>query len=209
MLMNLLRTVVGEARCRAFDWRHRVRTCGTAELKGLTIAGANANHGVFYHPSHPKFLFEVLGALDIDYSRYSFVDLGSGKGRVLLVASEFPFLVIVGVEFARELHEVASENIRRYRSNSQKCKQVQSLHADATEFEFPTGPLVLYLANPFGPGVLVPVLRNLQKSLVANPRDGILIYTAAFHGQLVESETTLKCVERSTYHNTYRVVPAD
>jgi SAM-dependent methyltransferase len=204
MVIDLLRSVVGEARCRAFDFRHRVSTCGTAELKGLTIAGKNVSHGVFYHPSHPKFLFEVLGSLDIDYRSYSFVDLGSGKGRVLLVASEFPFLKVVGVEFARELHEVASENIRRYRSSSQKCKQVQSLHGDATEFEFPPGPLVLYLANPFGPGVLVPVLHNLQKSIESNPRDVVLVYTAAFHGDLVEQETSLRCIERSTYHNTYR-----
>jgi len=209
MLMNLLRSVVGEARCRAFDWQHRVRTCGTAELKGLTIAGENAGHGVFYHPSHPKFLFEVFGALDIDYSRYTFVDLGSGKGRVLLVASEFPFLEVQGVEFARELHEVAVENIKGYRSSSQKCKKVHSRHGDATEFQFPPEPLVLFLANPFGPGVLVPVLHNLQKSLESNPRDVILIYTAAFHGKLVESETSLKCVAHATYHNTYRVAPAE
>lgn len=207
MLTDLLRNVVGEARCRVFDWRHGVRTCGTANLDALTIAGDNVSHGVFYHPSHPKFLFEVLGALDIDYQQYAFVDLGSGKGRVLLVASEFPFREIVGVEFARELHEIACENIRKYRSASQKCKQVQSRHGDATEFEFPAGPLVLYLANPFGPGVLVPVLRNLQESLASEPRDIILVYTAAFHDNLVERETSLKCIERSTYHNTYRVPP--
>jgi SAM-dependent methyltransferase len=208
MLFDVLKSVVGEARCRAFDWRHRVRTCGTAELKGLTIAGDNASHGVFYHPSHPKFLFLVMGSLDIDYSSYTFVDLGSGKGRVLLVASEFPFAEVVGVEFARELNEIACENIRSYRSSTQKCAQVQSLHADASEFEFPPGPLVIYLFNPFGPGVLVPVLRNLQRSLDAQPRDVVLIYIAPFHGDLVERETMLKCVERSTYHNTYRV-PAE
>ena len=208
MLTDLLRKAVGEARCRAFDWRHRVRTCGTANLDALTITGDNASHGVFYHPSHPKFLFEVLGSLDIEYCRYQFVDLGSGKGRVLLVASEFPFSEVRGVEFARELHQIAAENIRRYRSASQKCKKVQSLHGDATEFEFPPLPLALYLANPFGPGVLVPVLRNLQKSLESHPRDAVLVYTAPFHDRLIESETMLKCVERSEYHNTYRMPPS-
>ena len=76
----MLRTIVGEARCRLFDWRHRVHTCGIVGLNTLTIKSDNARHGVFYHPSHPKFLFEILAALDIDYERYSFVDLGSGKG---------------------------------------------------------------------------------------------------------------------------------
>jgi hypothetical protein len=204
MLTGILRSVVGEARCRVFDWRHGISTCGTAQLTGLTIVGDNATHGVFYHPSHPKFLFEVIGALNIDFEKYTFVDLGSGKGRVLLVASEFPFREVIGVEFARELHEIACKNVRGYRSASQKCKEVRPLHADASDFEFPTAPLVLYLSNPFRPGVLRPVLHNLQRSIDKNPREVILMYAAPFHGALIEQETVLRCTERSRYHNTYR-----
>ncbi len=208
MLLDAVRSFVGEARCRAFDWRHRVRTCGDAKLEVLTILGGNARHGVFYHPTRPKLVFAVLESLDIDYERYHFVDLGSGKGRVLLIASEFPFQEICGVEFARELHEIACENIRRYRSSSQKCKKIRSIHGDAAAFELPARPLVLYLANPFGPGVLVPVLRNLQRSLERDPRDVILLYAAPFHDPLVETETMLRRVERSMYHNAYRKPPS-
>src|SRR5437763_5354229 len=136
-MLTLLRKAVGEARCRVFDWRHGVRTCGSATLDRLTITGENVKHGVFYHPSTPKFLFEVLGSLEIDYPQYDFVDLGSGKGRVLLIASEFPFRQIQGVEFAQELHEIAGDNIRRYRSASQRCRKVATLRADATEVKFP------------------------------------------------------------------------
>ncbi len=200
----ILRALVGEARCWLFDCRHGVQTCGTVDLNKLTIKSDNARHGVFYHPSHPKFLFEIMGALDIDYERYAFVDLGSGKGRALLVASEFPFREVRGVEFARELHEMACDNIQRYRSATQKSKNVRSIHGDAIDFEFPTLPLVLFLANPFGPGVLVPVLRRLQASLASHPRDTIILYAAPFHSDLVERETRLTCVERSVYHNTYR-----
>ena len=81
MLANILRNLVGEARSRMYDWRHRVRTCGTVELAKLTTKGDNAHHGVFYQPTHPKHLFEVLSSLDIPYDRYVFIDLGSGKGR--------------------------------------------------------------------------------------------------------------------------------
>jgi SAM-dependent methyltransferase len=201
---NALRNVVGEARCRFFDWRHGIRTCGDANLSDLTLVGNSADHGVFYHPTHPKFLFEVFSSLKIDFPSYSFVDLGSGKGRVLLVASEFPFTEIIGVEFATELHEVASRNLRSYRSKTQRCKNVRSLNVDALEFELPLRPLVLYLFNPFRPAVLIPVLQRLQRSIDSHPRDVILIYQAPFHGSLVEQETALRCVEQSTYHNTYR-----
>ena len=206
MLGHLLKIIVGATRCRVFDWRYKVRTCGVVSLDKLTIEGDNVRHGIFYHPTHPKFLFEVLGALDIDYARYRFIDLGSGKGRVLLVASEFPFREVLGVEFARELHEIACQNLRRYRSPSQKTRNVRSVYGDAIAFEFPVAPLVLFLVNPFGPGVLVPVLRRLQQSLTAHPRDAIIVYAAPDHGELIERETVLKCVERSIYHNTYRVL---
>jgi histone methylation protein DOT1 len=204
MLSETLLNAVGQARCRYFDWRHGVRTCGDAKLADLTLVGNNADHGVFYHAAHPKFLFEVFSSLEIDYPSSTFVDLGSGKGRALLVASEFPFAEIIGVEFAAELHAIASENIRRYRSATQKCRNVSSVNLDAAEFEFPLTPLVLYLFNPFRPAVLTPLLQRLQRSLDSHPRDVTLIYAAPFHASLIEQHTALRCVEQSTYHNTYR-----
>lgn len=200
---DALLTAVSEARCRLFDWRHGVRTCGTVNLSDLTLVGSNAGHGRYY-PSHPKFLFEVLSSLNIDFPSYTFVDVGSGKGRVLLVASEFPFSEIIGVEFATELHEIACQNIRSYRSKTQKCKNVKSLNLDAVEFEYPLTPLVLYLFNPFRPPVLVPVLQHLQRSLDSHPRDVILLYETPYHGALIEQHTALRCVQESTWHNTYR-----
>jgi hypothetical protein len=204
---DALRNAVGEARCRFFDWRHGVRTCGGANLADLTIVGSNTGHGGRYYPSHPKLLFEVLSSLNIDYPSYTFVDVGSGKGRILLVASEFPFAEIIGVEFAAELHEIASRNIRNYRSKTQRCKNVKSLNLDAVEFEFPLTPLVLYFFNPFRPPVLVPVLQNLQRSIDSHPRDVILLYETPYHGALIEQHTSLKCIEQSTWHNTYRYTP--
>jgi hypothetical protein len=204
MLTDTLKNAIGEARCRFFDWQHGVSTCGNANLADLTIVGDNAGHGVFYHPSHPKFLFEVFSSLKIDYPNYTFVDLGSGKGRALLVASEFPFKEVLGVEFAVELHEIAAQNIQRYRSKTQKCKNIKSLNLDALEFEIPLTPLVLFLCNPFRPDVLTPVLQRLQASLDSHPRDVTLIYGAPFHGSLIEQQTALRCVEQSTYHNTYQ-----
>jgi len=204
LVPDVLLNAVGEARCRIFDWRHGVRTCGEAKLNDLTLVGNNAEHAVFYHAAHPKFLFEVFSSLKLNYPSYTFVDFGSGKGRALLVASEFPFSEIVGVELATELHEIASRNIRNYRSKTQKCKNVKSLNVDAAEFELPLTPLVLYLFNPFRPAVLIPVLQRLQRSLNSHPRDVTLIYVAPFHAPLIEQETALRCVEESVYHNTYR-----
>ena len=204
MLINALRNAVGQARCKIFDWQHGVRTCGAINLTDLTIVGNNSSHGGIYYPSHPKFLSEVIGSLKIDYPSYMFVDYGSGKGRVLLAASEFPFCEVIGVEFATELHEIASQNIRSYRSKTQKCKNIKSLNLDAIEFDVPLTPLVLYFFNPFRPPVWVPVLQRLQRSVEAHARDVILIYENPCHASLIEQHTAFRCIEKSTYHHTYR-----
>src|SRR5436190_1524408 len=157
--------MIGEDRCRLYDWRHEVSTCGDVALADLEVIGQNGKHGVSYAPSHPTFLFRLLDGLAIDYKRYQFVDLGSGKGRVLLVASEFPFRGITGVEFAPELHDIALDNVRRYKSRTQRCGNITCVNGDAMQYEFPREPTVALMFNPFRPAVMVPILRRLQASL--------------------------------------------
>ena len=60
-------------------------------LAGLTIRGNNREYGHDYRPT-PCALFEwLVGAINYDLSRLTFVDYGAGKGRVLLLASQHPF----------------------------------------------------------------------------------------------------------------------
>jgi hypothetical protein len=191
-----------------FDWQHHISTCGSASLATLTVRGENAHHGAAYDPTHPKLVFEILDGLRINYRDYIFVDLGSGKGRTLFVASEFSFQKIIGVEFAEELHEIALKNARDYRSRTQKCKDIECLLMDASQFVIPTVPTVFFLYNPFRPPVLIPVLRNIDKSLSDDPRDVLFVYVAAFHAQLIERETRMCQVGQGPYHKMYRFTPA-
>jgi len=45
-----------------------------------------------------------MQAMPIDLSKFTFIDLGAGKGRALLMASDYLFQKIIGVEFMPELH---------------------------------------------------------------------------------------------------------
>ena len=128
-----------------------------------------------------------------------------GKGARFLVASEFPFRRITGVEFASELHDIAVQNVKNYRSSSQLCRDIQCVNGDAMQYVFPDEPTVLFMFNPFRPAVLVPILRRLQASLEQNPRDVLLLYAAPFYGELVEQETMLRCIARERYHNSYGI----
>jgi SAM-dependent methyltransferase len=106
----------------------------------------------------------------LDYSKFTFVDLGSGKGRVLMVAAKFSFARAVGVEFSPELHEIAVRNIGVLAAQTSSCSSVEALCLDAAAYEFPATPLVVYLYNPFLPPLMRIVMQHLADSLRSSPR---------------------------------------
>src|SRR5262249_30130732 len=118
----------------------------------------------------------------IDFGEFTFIDIGSGKGRVLLMAAHYPFRRIVGVELLPELHRVAQENIGKLKSDSQRYFSVESICGDACEFVFPPGPLVVYLFNPLPEARLKQLIDNLKRSLCENPRLAYVLY----HNPLLE-----------------------
>jgi hypothetical protein len=161
----------------AFDRRFGVDTAGELPLTQLGMSGAEARrgHGV-YRPTWTHVFREALDKLPIDLDRFTFVDYGSGKGKALLLASDYPFEEIVGVEFARPLHEIAARNIERYSSPAQRCRALRSECADALHFEPPLRPLVCFLFNPFDEATTGAVLDRVGESVRQRPRDVFLVY---------------------------------
>lgn len=93
---------------KRLDRKYNVDTCGSLHLYELTLIDSkNEKSGSIYDPVPVKMLKYLLSCITKDLSQYTLIDFGSGKKRVLLTASEYNFLNIIGVEFAIELHEVA------------------------------------------------------------------------------------------------------
>ena len=181
--VRLLRTRrAGEAarrRSLEFDRRHATDTAGIVRLGALRIESPNRDLGVRYQPSDPDGFRSLLEALPVDLKDYVFVDLGSGKGRVLLLASEFPFRRVVGVEFAQELNEIAERNVAIYGSARRRCGDVRTVTADAADYLLPEEPVVLYLYNPFAPEVLRRHLERNRDSLESGSRPVYVLLTGA------------------------------
>jgi hypothetical protein len=166
-----------------YDWEYRVNTTSAA------VGWRDRLLGVFHSPYQPteSVLFhEMIAALSaqagFDFGEFTFIDFGSGKGRTLLMASDYPFRRIVGVELLPALHGAAQENLSKYRSESQRCFAMESICADATEFPFPIEPTVLFLFNPFPEPGLRRVIANLEQSLREHPRKVYVLY----HNPLLE-----------------------
>ncbi len=160
-----------------YDWEHRVNT--TSGAVGWRDRLLGAFHSA-YQPTEPAVFHEMLGALraqaNVYFEDFTFIDLGSGKGRTLLMAADYPFRRIVGVELLLSLNEIALQNLRQYSSESQKCFALESICADATTFSFPGGPLLIYLFNPFPEAGLRRTLANLNQSPRQHPRPAYLLY---------------------------------
>jgi hypothetical protein len=122
-----------------------------------------------------------MSVLDIAFQDFVFVDLGSGKGRALLMAAQFPFRRIVGVEFALELHRAAERNVARYAHSGQRCRWFELTCVDAAEFPLPDEPLVVFLYNPFGRRVMRQVAANVWRSWRSSRREIYVMYLNPFH----------------------------
>jgi SAM-dependent methyltransferase len=160
-----------------------------------------------YQASEPALFHEIMQALPVRRDGFTFIDLGSGKGRTLLMASDYSFRRIIGVELLEELNEIARRNVARYNNERQKCFAIESLSGDARGFDFPGEPSVLYLFNPFPKHVLQEVLENLQRSLAASPREVFVIYHNMIYERVFVDCDWLRPVLRTTQYAIYEARP--
>jgi SAM-dependent methyltransferase len=179
-----------------YDFEHGVDT--TWANVSLRTRLRELLSGGQYQPSEPALFHELLNSMPVAVDGFTFIDLGSGKGRTLLMASEYPFRRIIGVELLAELNQIAQQNIARYRSQQpQKCSAIESHAGDARSFEFPPEALVLYLFNPFPEYVLREVLANLHRSVTALPRQVYVIYHNLVHENVFADQEWLRPVQRT------------
>jgi predicted RNA methylase len=159
-----------------------------------------------YQPTVETEFAEIMQQLTtVDFETFTFIDLGSGKGRALLMAAMYPFARVVGVEVQPELDAIARRNIESFDEPAQQCHNIESLCADAREYEFPAENIVLYLFNPFPDYVLREVLRNLTASARETPRRIFVLYNAPFEKQEFERIPELRIFFQTAQYQLYRI----
>jgi SAM-dependent methyltransferase len=121
-----------------------------------------------------------LGVSDED----TFVDFGCGKGRVVHQAAKHPFRRVIGVEVSPRLAEIARRNLAMG-SHQHRCRDVEIVVADVTDFQVPDDLTIGYFFHPFGEKTLAPVLRGIIDSIDRHPRCVRLIFVRRDHAPLV------------------------
>jgi SAM-dependent methyltransferase len=176
-----------------FDAEYGVRTSGLVAGRHLKSGHRHDRHATAYYGVAPS----VQRALIIRWRKSgpaaaiaetTFVDLGAGMGRAVLLASELGFKAVVGVELHPALAAIARKNVRVWRAAGREQGPIRIVEGDAVEFVLPEGPVLVFLFNPFGAPVLRRLLRGWKKASAGREAGLDLLYVNNEHEGVLERE---------------------
>ena len=188
-----VRLLYGNAwdRTHPYDRAHGTDTSGMIGTSQLPTHDPAHRHARAYAGSQPSIIRASLAALP-QLNTFTFVDLGCGKGRPLLVASEFPFADIVGVELSPSLAEIARRNAAIMANRFPDRTAVRIVTGNATEFPLPAGNLIVFLYNPFGDELIDDVVKAVEAAIKEAERSIYVIYYNPVGGHCFDASSVLK-----------------
>lgn len=196
--------VSGRRAGQRFDADHHVTTEALIFLGELDpeAIGPSLEFATHYEPTPVAEANALLDASPFEPGRSTFVDLGAGLGRVVLLAARRPFRAVIGVEISPALVEVARENLVAATDPLRAVRDVRVVRADARRYAFPRGDLTVYLYNPFRRPVLEAVLRRLRG---AGQREIVLLYHTAVERVSVDASGAFELVRDLGFGLVYRL----
>lgn len=189
---------------RRFDSRFGVQTAGVICRQKLGLTTPNVSYASEYSTTPVGPFLKIMNLLDIDHREWVFVDIGSGKGKVMLLASRFPFKRVIGIEFSPELTRIAEENLAKYNDPRRRCHDATVVCKDATEYAFPLEKSVIFFNNPFRGPVLECVIQNLAVSVETHARELYIVYWNPFCADLFEQASFLTEIRHAAQYRIYR-----
>lgn len=156
-----------------YDRKFGIDTSGFIEADQL---GVGESQDRAYMGTPPGIASFLIGGVAQRAKDFTFLDVGSGKGRVLLIASRFPFRRVVGFEHSERMNAIAASNVRQFAKHYPDMAPVEIVCGDATRLPLPEGPLVMFLYNPLGPSLMRDFTASIKASYERSPRKIICIY---------------------------------
>jgi predicted RNA methylase len=180
-----------------FDAEYGVRTSGLVAGRHLESGHRHDRHATAYYGVAPSVLRALVKrwrrtAPAASITETTFVDLGAGMGRAVLLASELGFKAVVGVELHPTLTAIARKNVRLRRAAGLERGPMRIVEQDAVDFALPEGPVLAFLFNPFGAPVMRRLLKAWKKASARREADLDLLYVNNEHESVLESERRWK-----------------
>lgn len=143
-----------------------------------------------YGGSQPSVVRRVLRALG-EVGDYTFADLGCGKGRAVIVAGEFPFRAIMGIELSPDLVSIARANAETVAREFPQRTKIDIFQGNVVDFRFPDGNLVVFLYHSFGRELLSALIEKLEERLSSGLTHLFFVYYNPVHGDLLDASPEL------------------
>lgn len=201
------RTTSGRRSGQRFDAQHGVVTeallfLGELDPEAIGAAIEDATH---YEPTPVAECNALIDALPAPLERFTFVDIGAGLGRVVMLAARRAFRQVVGVEVSAALCETARDNLTRRRASHPPpaCNDIRIVCKDATQYDFPAGDLAVYLYNPFGEQTLARIADVLARS----GAECYVLYHTPVHRKVFDSHSRVELMAELPFGCMYRYVP--
>jgi SAM-dependent methyltransferase len=184
-----------------------VETYVAAYLSELKYDGASAKDAHPYEPVREDEFEAVFGKLGVNCADYHLVDVGSGKARAVLLAARIGFKHVTGVEYSRDLHDVAVKNIAAAKGHWPNVDKITLVQGDASQYTPPTPPVIIYLCNPFGEEVMTKFISRFADSLRKNDGDAWIVYWNPTVRRVIDAEPMFDFVFSHSGHAVYRRRP--
>ena len=162
----------------AFDLRFGTDTHNREQPNPSEMRSANFEDAVGYMPTNARVFRSVMSSLDLPADSV-FVDVGSGKGKVLMLATSYEFKEIVGIEVSKKLCDIARRNLNKLLESNNIKTNPRVIHSDIVDYHF-SEENVFFMYNPFHTAVMKQFIGNISRSISENPRDIWIIYHQPF-----------------------------
>jgi predicted RNA methylase len=169
-----------------FDKQYGVDTIGFLAANEITADKDLAPQIVCYAGSQPSIVRKALAALG-PVQEYTLLDLGCGKGRATIVASEFPFRGVIGVELSPALAQAARANAASIARRFPSRPHITIAEANVLDFALPPGKIAIFAYHPFGAEIMAQVVRKLEAALAKDTTHVFFVYDNPVHSEALDS----------------------
>jgi predicted RNA methylase len=166
-------------------------------LEDLTIKSENRLYGTLCGSSNEstvKHLLDTLVELDSTILNGTFVDVGSGKGKLIIYAKEYGFNTTIGIEFAKELYDITVKNI-----NALNVKGVTVIHQDVVDYILLPNTRVIYFLNPFQAVVFEKLLPKFIQQMQSFNHPIYLVYRVPIYAEVFKKYKELKPIKTENF----------
>lgn len=181
-----------------------VETYRAAYFSELKYDGESAKSANPYEPVREDEFDAVFQRLGIDRAKYHLVDIGSGKGRAVLLAARLGFGRVTGLEYSDDLHQVALQNMTAAKGHWPNVDRITLIQGDASVFDPPPPPTVYYMCNPFGEEVMSKFIARLVAKLKDSPGDCWIVYWNPTVRHVIDAEPMFEFKFPLTGHAVFR-----